>query len=639
MAEQDDPLAGTEFAGGNIPGVAKFAPASAGAKEDPLAGTEFAQSAPSGGTRPTSASSTALQPKIAQKSAEEYANMPIGDVLSEAASNLGPSAMTAYQGLAHAVTNPTETLGALGQIGSGLYSKAQGALGVQQNAAEKAKTEALVNALGQHYGETYGSVGGLKRAVATDPFSVGMDIASIVPVVGPGARAVGLTGETAGMLGKAASVAGSAASAMDPVQLALNVGKGAAGAGATGADWALKGTQTALSGVPTKLLDVMQAAGETSDAGKAATFKRFMSGNGDHAEIAQAAMDGLNELKQKAQQSYLSDKANLARATTQLPMDDVVKKLNELNDFVGFDPTGATKTSRFPEAQRLVANVNQQIADSLSSTNPASRTLIDLDNLKQSLNTVAESASGSVQGKIGEVAKAVRDTIANPAIGGDPIYAEMMDNYSRWRNELKDYQTGLGLGNKTAQTTKVARMMKATKAGPTSTLLDSISQTQAGQHLPFMLAGAAANPWFAQGLRGALEYPPAIIAAALHPAGWAPLAAGAAASSPRLAGASQFAIGRTKRALQPISDAAGVATSQPVTYGLTRVGEAEQQPQASGGRIGRATGGRAHGAMTADMLIAAAERAKKNDGNATSSLLDQPDEAITRALAIANKHI
>jgi hypothetical protein len=39
------------------------------------------------------------------------------------------------------------------------------------------------------------------------------------------------------------------------------------------------------------------------------------------------------------------------------------------------------------------------------------------------------------------------------------------------------------------------------------------------------------------------------------------------------------------------------------------------------------------------MLIAAADRAKKGHGNATESLLEQPDEAITRALAIANKNI
>jgi len=55
-------------------------------------------------------------------------------------------------------------------------------------------------------------------------------------------------------------------------------------------------------------------------------------------------------------------------------------------------------------------------------------------------------------------------------------------------------------------------------------------------------------------------------------------------------------------------------------------------------RRGRASGGRLTGVTTASMLVAAAERAKKGHGKATEPLLNQPDEAITRALAIANQH-
>lgn len=623
MSEQDDPLAGTEFAGGNIPGASKNAPSQIDVKDDPLAGTEFSNAPSPTGKQPAP-----------QKSAEEYANMPIGDVLSEAASNLGPSAMNAYRGLAHAVMNPSETASAIGQIGSGLYSKAQGALGVQQDAAEKAKTEALVDALGQHYAETYGSAGGFKKTLATDPFSVGMDVASIAPVVGPGARAVGLTAESAGLLGKAAQVAGTAASYLDPVQLALKTGQGAAGLGTKVADWALKGSQAQMSGVPAKLLDAARVAGETSDVEKAAAFKRFMSGQGDHSEIAQTGMNALGELKQNAQDAYLADKNNLAKSTNQLPMNDVIDKLKELNDFTGY----GTRTSRFPDSQRLVANVNQQIADTLADTSPSARTMLDLDNLKQSINTVASNADGAVQGKISEIAKSIRDTIANPALGGDPVYAKMMDNYSAWIREMQDYQKSLGLKNNVAQTNQVGRMLKKAQTEQGYSLLDALSQTNAGKNLPYMLAGAATNPWFAQGFRGQFEYPLGALAAISHPATWAPIAGAGAVSSPRLSGAIQYGIGRTKRALSPVTNAAEVATSQPSTYGLTRVGEAEQG-HASGGRIGRATGGRLSNVMTADMLIAAAERAKKNDGKATESLLNQPDEAITHALAIANKHI
>jgi len=67
-------------------------------------------------------------------------------------------------------------------------------------------------------------------------------------------------------------------------------------------------------------------------------------------------------------------------------------------------------------------------------------------------------------------------------------------------------------------------------------------------------------------------------------------------------------------------------------------GASQEAGQANGGRINRASGGRLTGIITAPMLVAAAERAKKGHGKATEPLLNQPDEAITRALAIANQH-
>lgn len=67
-----------------------------------------------------------------------------------------------------------------------------------------------------------------------------------------------------------------------------------------------------------------------------------------------------------------------------------------------------------------------------------------------------------------------------------------------------------------------------------------------------------------------------------------------------------------------------------------------QTPYANGGRTGRKAGGRApkfdHAARAAS-LVRAAEQAKKAHGKATEPLLGLPDEAITKALAIANRHV
>jgi hypothetical protein len=68
----------------------------------------------------------------------------------------------------------------------------------------------------------------------------------------------------------------------------------------------------------------------------------------------------------------------------------------------------------------------------------------------------------------------------------------------------------------------------------------------------------------------------------------------------------------------------------------------EQRPRFAGGRVGRRSGGRLmrtdHSARAAS-LIRAAEAAKKAHNATTESILEQPDEAVARALSIANKAI
>ncbi len=56
-------------------------------------------------------------------------------------------------------------------------------------------------------------------------------------------------------------------------------------------------------------------------------------------------------------------------------------------------------------------------------------------------------------------------------------------------------------------------------------------------------------------------------------------------------------------------------------------------------RSGRATGGRINRGMTAQMLIAAVERAKAEGQKTTESILEQPDEHVVRALKVANENI
>lgn len=73
---------------------------------------------------------------------------------------------------------------------------------------------------------------------------------------------------------------------------------------------------------------------------------------------------------------------------------------------------------------------------------------------------------------------------------------------------------------------------------------------------------------------------------------------------------------------------------------LVKQGKIKNAPQQNaGGRVGRASGGSVVSANKADQLVRAAESAKKAINSRTEVLLDQPDEKIASALAIAKRHI
>jgi hypothetical protein len=72
---------------------------------------------------------------------------------------------------------------------------------------------------------------------------------------------------------------------------------------------------------------------------------------------------------------------------------------------------------------------------------------------------------------------------------------------------------------------------------------------------------------------------------------------------------------------------------------LAQQSKPEPQQRANGGRIGFASGGAISPEAHADRLVAAAERAHKENQKSTEPLLDAHDNTIARALEIANQNI
>ena len=548
----------------------------------------------------------------------DYGAMPWSDVAKSAVQAAPGSAWSQVKSVGNAVAHPMQTLSALGQLGSGAVSQLGGTAYASGDPQEKAKTEAVLDALEQHYMDTYGSMAGFKKTLATDPFSIGMDASAAIPMVGGAARAVGIGGTA---LDAAGSVA---ASALNPIAAGVYAGSKAASAGANAVGKVGAKVQSALTGAPESLLNIARDAG-SADPGKSAAFNSFLTGQGNPNDIAQTGMAAVDELKQRATSRYLADKSTLD-ASKPLPMDAILKAQENVNAPLDFGGVSTLHSGSRP----LVDNVNSQIEDVLTSPDPAARSMIGLDNLKQSISAIAQSAPAPFNGKIGQLAGSIRDTIA----AHDPTYAKMMDQWGEWKDALQDYQKTLGTKDNVTDTARLGRMFRASRTDQGTSLLDQLASTESGKNLPYMLAGSALHPWLAGGIRNT-EYPLALMGAAMHPTAIPAIGVAAAQMSPRIAGNAQYYLGKLGNAAGNAGDAVLPKLSSPATLGLDRVGGTDQQPQyARGGKVKKPS----HEYLV-NRLMALAEKAKGAEKKHTAPILNMPDDAVTAALAKAQEAI
>lgn len=156
---------------------------------------------------------------------------PWGEVAASAFKNIPASAINAGHGVWQAVTSPVQTLGGIGDVLIGGLVKGANALGIDRlpgmSDEEKQRSLTAANALAQFYGDRYGSVEGVKNALATDPVGVGLDAFGVASMGGgalgklgavanmPKVAAAGEAMTNLGRFGDPMFYAGKAASAMD----------------------------------------------------------------------------------------------------------------------------------------------------------------------------------------------------------------------------------------------------------------------------------------------------------------------------------------------------------------------------------------------------------------------------------------
>ena len=602
------------------------APEPAAMPNAPINEEEFFKSAPAYGA--PSAKTEEPPPPVARTVGQPSAFPPnqvgrgepqetsIMDVVTAWPKTVGPSAKAYGQSLIEPFMHPKETAQAIGQLGTGLYSKARGALGYEQKPEDKV-AESTVDQMTQYLKERYGSKEAIMRTAKEDPVAFFADLS--LPLTGGGSLAARAPG-VIGTLGKATAAVGSA---VDPLTVALKVPQVATKAltSATNVPLSLQ------SGVSYRSLQ--QAV--DSGANASPVFWEHLSGSVPASSVVDRVNSAIGQVAKQRSDDYIREMtAATGRNPQQLSYGLVDKAMTDAQNIamprgLVFDPT-ASKVVVFNKVKNLV--------DDWKANPNNGHTMADFDQLKKDLRTFGydNTLPGSEARKMVEdLANSAKATIP------DKKYVDIMEQYQAATRELNDLNKDL-VNRRGSTTSQISKILKNQDKQSKGALIKRLEELD--PDLPAAIAGVELNPLIPSGLRGQLAGMLAsgslfggMASMVAHPA---PLA-GIALSSPRVAGTLNYGAGRIAGA-----PARTYESLRPAVEAARQAGRAEDvlgpQPQARGGRAHRASGGRLTGITTAAMLMAAAERAKKGHGKATEPLLNQSDEAITRALAIANQH-
>lgn len=444
------------------------------------------------------------------------------DVGSSVLKNAAPSAIGVGKSMVDAVLHPIKTATAIGDLGKGAISQASGALGMQQDPKAKAANEALISALENHYKTAYGSVSGLKKALASDPASVAMDVSSLIPGVGAAADAAGLA--------KTAAVIGKVGSAVDPVANAVRL---ASIPGKIAAPIARQASSI-TTGVPASALKLAAEVGAHSDPAVRAAYSKFVTGQGDATEFQRAAQGAVGSIKKDMSDAYLAQKGPMA----QIPVD-----LKKTNQALADATTKASMGAQVGPVRAAAVKAIGDASDMVSSV-AANPTLENVDALKQQLWQLKNFHPEVAENYLNGIYHGARDDL----VGADPEYAGLMSKYQDAMQNINDLTKTLGAGKNTAASAMLVKNLRAMKTGTGENLLSQVMAKD--PTIGGMLAGQALHPWHAGGrsLLEAMMAPTAAGAMFSHP-GAAALAVPASlvASSPRIAGAVSYGTGAAGR--------------------------------------------------------------------------------------------
>lgn len=464
----------------------------------------------------------------------DHPSMGWGDVAIQAATNLPQSAYNIGAGIAHTVMHPIETAQGLYDVGKGAVSKAAGALGVEQDPAQKAQSEQALNGVIQFFQDRYGGMENLKHTIATDPAGFAMDLSTIL--TGGETALARVPGAT-----RAANVVGKAAEFTNPVSLA---GKTISNVAEPVASNVL-GMTTGAGAQP-----IRQAARAGAEGSQ--SFIDNMRGNAPMTDVIDQAQSALGQMRQDRSAAYKSDMAAANSATGHVGYQPIHKALSDADQMVNFQ--GLAKSA---EAAKTLEQIQDLVGQWRGLSTP--NTVEAADALKQAIGEIRQKTQpGTLERRVADtVYNAAKDSIVRQA----PDYAKAMQGYAEASDKINELTKTFSLGEKASDDTALRKLQSVmrnnvnTNYGQRNALLQDLAQYE--PDLPNALAGQALNAATPRGMaqRTAIELGGVGAgAAAMHFINPAFLAS-MPFFSPRVVGEGAYLAGRMGNALIPIAEA------------------------------------------------------------------------------------
>ena len=478
---------------------------------------------------------------------------------------------------------------------------------------------------GQDLAERYGGYEEIKRSLAERPVSSAMDLATILTGGG------GLAARAPGIAGKIGQTAVKAGQMIDPMTGLVKAASKLPTVTAIPFWW--------KTGASFKSLEDAARAGMEGNP----VFMNHLRGVSTAEDMINSVDDAVRTISKNASDKYVQSMGKMSEGP--LSFDKIDDAYNKAYG----EARSLDKVKDLSMAQGI-DEVKAEIDRWKNQSHPLANNIQDMDALKQRIDEIIGNYRGDsrTQKILGEIRKSVFDTIA----AKDSKYATTMEEYSKYAKEIKELRKELfaGAGDRKTMASRVRKIIAAQSKAEKQGLLDKIAEIN--PDIPFMVAGQELAAGLPYGMRGYLSN-----MASFGAAGIPGLIAGAAASSPKIAGATQYGIGKTvglaKKAVEAVPYPARLGAYQYGQYSPVNLMPQEEQqnytpiPEGQDFFIGEAPQARASGGRTvkldakskADKLIAMVDQVRKGEGKGTSSLLDLDDTTIAKALAVANRGI